>query len=108
MAPVRTIAFYHGTPPVSGGVNTWTSVYTVPVGHVIKLASIVIQNTGSVSQGYNVRVGSSLIIVQGSQASHATLVVSPNIVLTAGEDLQVEQVPLLSNNYFLSGYVFYT
>lgn len=108
MAPLRTISFYHGNPPVTGGVNTWTSVYTVPVAHVIKLASIVIQNQAATSKGYNVRVGSSLIIVQGSQGSLATLVVSPNIVLNPGEDLQVEQVPGQTNNYFLSGYIFYT
>jgi hypothetical protein len=101
------VSFYNGTPPISGGVNTWTSVYTVPVGHVIKLANIAIHNAAATSKGYNVRVGSSLVIVQGSQASLATLNVLTAIVLTAGEDLQVEQVPGVTNNYFLSGYIFY-
>lgn len=111
MAVLRAIQFYAGVPPVVGGVNTWTTVYTVPAGHRVKLANAVMTNNGATGHTGAYRTSAATIIRQVSLsalgASGSTDNFSPLIVLNPAEVLQVLQVPGATVAYWLSGYIYF-
>lgn len=111
MAVLRAIQFYAGVPPVVGGVNTWTTVYTVPAGHRVKLANIVMTNNGAVNHSGGVRTTAATVIRQvpltAFGVAGSTDNFSPQIVLNPAETLQVVQVVGAQVAYWLSGYIYF-
>jgi hypothetical protein len=107
MAPLRSTSFYQGTPPVVGGVNTWTTVYTVPVGKVVILKNAHMYNPNVSAHSWGVRLSAALVIEQTSLASGAAVDRDWWVVLNPGETLQVLQVVASTITYYLSGYLLY-
>jgi hypothetical protein len=90
-----------------GGVNTWTTVYTVPAGHRIILKNAQMQNPGASAHSWGIRLSAALVIEQASLASGGSATRSWWIVLNPGENLQLLQVVGSTISYVLSGYLLY-
>lgn len=110
-APLRSTQFYEGTPPVVGGVTTWTDVYTVPVGHRIIVKNITAENHTASAKIAGTRVKTVPVLRQVSLQAQGTSPFTDSfttwVVLTPGEVLQVLQQVGGIVEYIISGYLLY-
>ncbi len=104
MAALRATLFYTGTPTVTGGVNTWTVVGTVPTGKRWILKGVHFHNPGASTKTAGVRVDGTTQLYGPNVASGAAVDILPYIVLNAGQTLGVLQQPSGTIAYNLSGY----
>jgi len=107
VAALRATQFYLGTPPVVGGVDTWTVVYTVPVGKRIILKDIEFINNAAAVRTMSVRVDGVLQIGTPNVAATTTNRQQLYLVLNAGQTLGVFQRAAGGTSYGLSGYLLF-
>lgn len=107
MATLRTSQFYAATPPVVGGVNTWTTAYTVPAGKVIILKNTSMFNATTSTKIGGVRVLGAHVIRQVTLSASGTAPFTDSfstwVVLTPTQAIQVLQQPGGLMSYILSG-----
>lgn len=110
-APLRSTQFWEGVPPVVGGVNTWTTEYTVPSGHRIIVKHLHMFNPGASAKIGGVRVNAALVLRQLTMQAFPTAPFQDDwplwVVLNPGETLQFLQQPSGAVQYVASGYLLY-
>jgi hypothetical protein len=110
-APLRSTQFYEGTPPVVGGVNTWSDEYTVPAGHRIIVKSVHSMNNTASAKIAGTRVKPTITIRQVTLQASGTAPFTDDwsgwVVLNPGEIIQCLQQPGGAVYYIVSGYLLY-
>lgn len=107
MAALRTTSFYQGTPAAPGSGNLWTTVYTVPSGHVIIVKNIVMFNATASSKIGGTRTDGLIVIRQATLATSTNDNYLPWVVLNPGQALEVLQQAGGAISYLISGSLLY-